>query len=62
MESKRQDGRMNIGKLIRDAVLAQKAYPAEIMECRIKLDANESPYELPAPMKERLFARMKTRR
>jgi histidinol-phosphate aminotransferase len=50
---------MNIGKLISDAVLAQKAYPAEIMECRIKLDANESPYELPAPMKERLFARMK---
>jgi histidinol-phosphate aminotransferase len=50
---------MNIGKLIKDEVLAQKAYPAEIMECRIKLDANESPYGLPAPLKERLFARMK---
>jgi histidinol-phosphate aminotransferase len=50
---------MNIEKLISDAVLAQKAYPAEMMKCRIKLDANESPYELPAPLKERLFARMK---
>ena len=50
---------MNIEKLISDAVLGQKAYPAETTECRIKLDANESPYELPAPLKERLFARMK---
>jgi histidinol-phosphate aminotransferase len=49
---------MNMDKLIRDEVLAQKAYPAEIMQCRIKLDANESPYGLPAPLQERLFARM----
>ncbi|MBA4397153.1 MAG: histidinol-phosphate transaminase [Syntrophus sp. (in: bacteria)] len=50
---------MNIEQFIRAEVLAQKAYPAEVMECRIKLDANESPYGLPAPLQERLFARIK---
>lgn len=50
---------MNTEKLIKEEVLAQKAYPAEIMSCRIKLDANESPYELPVPLKERLFVRMR---
>lgn len=50
---------MNIGTLIRDEVLAQQAYTAEATDCPIKLDANESPYELPAPLKERLFARMR---
>jgi histidinol-phosphate aminotransferase len=49
---------MNIETLIRDEVLAQRAYAAEATNCPIKLDANESPYELPAPLKERLFARM----
>ena len=49
---------MKLEKLIRDEVLAQKAYPAEMKECRIKLDANESPHELPAPLKATLFARM----
>lgn len=50
---------MKMGTLIRDEVLAQQAYPAQAMECRIKLDANESPYGLPAPLQERLFARIK---
>jgi len=50
---------MDIGKLVKDEVLAQQAYPAEDMNCRIKLDANESPYGLPALLQERLFARMK---
>jgi histidinol-phosphate aminotransferase len=49
---------MKLERLIREEVLAQKAYPAEILECRVKLDANESPYGLPAPLQERLFARM----
>jgi histidinol-phosphate aminotransferase len=49
---------MDLGKLIREEVLTQQAYPAEGMKCRIKLDANESPYGLPAPLQERLFARM----
>jgi histidinol-phosphate aminotransferase len=49
---------MDMEKLIRAEVLAQQGYAAKILECRIKLDANESPYELPAPLKERLFARM----
>jgi histidinol-phosphate aminotransferase len=49
---------MDLGKLIRAEVLAQQAYSAEDMKCRIKLDANESPYGLPALLQERLFARM----
>ncbi|MFH1080686.1 MAG: hypothetical protein V1766_10600 [Pseudomonadota bacterium] len=50
---------MDLGKLIREEVLAQQAYPAEDMKCLMKLDANESPYGLPALLQERLFALMK---
>ena len=50
---------MELAKLIRSEVLAQKAYPAEITECRIRLDANENPYKLPPSLQEELFARMK---
>jgi histidinol-phosphate aminotransferase len=50
---------MNIEKLIRDEVLAQRAYAAEATGCPIKLDANESPYGLPSPLSDRLFARMR---
>jgi histidinol-phosphate aminotransferase len=49
---------MDLGKLIRPEVLAQKAYPAEIATCRIKMDANENPYRLPPSLQEKLFARM----
>ena len=50
---------MDLGKLIKREVLAQKAYPAEITTCLIKLDANENPYPLQPSLQEKLFARMK---
>ena len=34
---------MDIRALIREEVLAQKAYSVETAPCRIKLDANENP-------------------
>lgn len=49
---------MDLAKLIKSEVLAQKAYSADITACRIKLDANESPYGLPEGLQESLFARM----
>lgn len=50
---------MDLEKLIRREVLAQKAYPAETPTCRIKMDANENPYSLPPSLQEKLFARLK---
>ena len=38
---------MDYKKLVREEVLAQKAYSIELVDCRIKLDANENPYGLP---------------
>ncbi|MGD0276787.1 MAG: histidinol-phosphate transaminase [Syntrophales bacterium] len=37
---------MDYKKLVREEVLAQKAYSIELVDCRIKLDANENPYGL----------------
>ena len=37
---------MDYKKLVREEVLGQKAYSTELIDCRIKLDANENPYGL----------------
>ena len=50
---------MNIKKLIREEVLRQEAYSAPEIPCRIKLDANESPYDLPASLKSKIFESIK---
>jgi histidinol-phosphate aminotransferase len=44
---------MDIRGLIREEVLAQKAYPADNAARRIKLDANENPLAIPKPLRER---------
>ena len=38
---------MDIRALIKEEVLAQKAYPVDNASCRIKLDANENPLAMP---------------
>ncbi len=48
---------MDIRALIREEVLAQRAYPVETTPCRIKLDANENPLAIPARLREK-FARL----
>ena len=45
---------MNIKTLIREEVLNQEAYSAPEISCRIKLDANESPYDISASLKSRI--------
>jgi histidinol-phosphate aminotransferase len=45
---------MDYKKLVREEVLAQKAYSIELVDCRIKLDANENPHGLPDELK-RIF-------
>lgn len=42
---------MDIRVLIRDEVLGQKAYAADLTACPIKLDANESPFAIPEPLR-----------
>jgi histidinol-phosphate aminotransferase len=49
----------NIKSLTRKEVLTQNAYSAEEIPCKIKLDANENPFNLPGPLKNELFKRMK---
>ena len=49
---------MDIRDLIRDEVLAQKAYAVEQTACPIKLDANENPLAIPEPLRERFAARL----
>ncbi len=47
---------MDIRALIREEVLAQEAYPVEDVRCRIRLDANENPLAIPAPLREKFAA------
>ncbi|MBA4423075.1 MAG: histidinol-phosphate transaminase [Syntrophus sp. (in: bacteria)] len=48
---------MDVRALIREEVLAQRAYPVETTPCRIKLDANENPLAIPPRLRER-FAKL----
>ena len=43
---------MDIRALIKEEVLAQKAYAVETTPCRVKLDANENPLAIPPPLRE----------
>ncbi len=47
---------MDIRALIREEVLAQKAYPVDNTSCRIKLDANENPLAMPEELREQFAA------
>ncbi|MHB8910593.1 MAG: histidinol-phosphate transaminase [Syntrophales bacterium] len=47
---------MDIRALIKEEVLAQKAYPVDNTSCRIKLDANENPLAIPEPLREKFAA------
>ncbi|MDO8784862.1 MAG: aminotransferase class I/II-fold pyridoxal phosphate-dependent enzyme, partial [Syntrophales bacterium] len=51
---------MNLKDMIRTEVLAQTAYPAETISCRIKLDANENTFVLSPSLRESIFEAMKT--
>jgi len=50
---------MEIQRTIKKNILRQEAYPIEKIECRIKLDANENPYTLSPPLKEKMFKYLK---
>lgn len=50
---------MNIKTLIREEVLSQKAYSTPGISCRIKLDANESPYILSPSLKSKIIESIK---
>jgi histidinol-phosphate aminotransferase len=43
---------MDIRSLIKEEILAQKAYPVEKTACGVKLDANENPLVIPGELKE----------
>lgn len=47
---------MDIRALIKEEVLAQKAYPVDNAAYRIKLDANENPLAIPEPLREKFAA------
>jgi histidinol-phosphate aminotransferase len=49
---------MDIRSLIKDEVLAQKAYAVENTACPVKLDANENPLEMPASLREPFAERL----
>jgi len=49
---------MDIRSLIKEEVLAQKAYPVERAACQVKLDANENPLAMPGPLREQFAARL----
>ena len=49
---------MDIRSLIKEEVLAQKAYAVEHTACPVKLDANENPLAIPGPLRERFAARL----
>ncbi|MCX5718849.1 MAG: histidinol-phosphate transaminase, partial [Nitrospirae bacterium] len=51
---------MNIQKLIRPTIRYLKAYEAKEIPCRVKLDANESPYGFPEGL--RVLKSIKTNR
>ena len=47
---------MDIRALIKEEILAQKAYHVDPTSCRIKLDANENPLAIPEKLRARLSA------
>jgi len=47
---------MDIRSLIKEEILAQRAYPVDAASCRIKLDANENPLAIPEPLREKFAA------
>lgn len=49
---------MDIRSLIKEEVLAQKAYGVEHTACPIKLDANENPLAIPEPLRGPFAARL----
>ncbi len=51
---------MDIRTLIRDEIRRQDGYHAAAVSCRIKLDANESPFTLSPSLKDALFEEMKS--
>ena len=51
---------MNIRSLIKEEVLAQKAYGVEHAACPVKLDANENPLAMPGSLREQFAARLAT--
>ncbi|MCX5839887.1 MAG: aminotransferase class I/II-fold pyridoxal phosphate-dependent enzyme [Deltaproteobacteria bacterium] len=50
---------MNVRKWVRKEVLEQQAYAADVINCQIKLDANENPFALSPPLQAKLLERMK---
>jgi len=50
---------MDISRLIRKEILAQKAYAVEKSSCPVKLDANENPYALPVDIRDDLLERLR---
>ena len=49
---------MDIRFLIKEELLAQKAYAVENTACPVKMDANENPLAIPGPLRERFAARL----
>jgi histidinol-phosphate aminotransferase len=49
---------MDIRSLIKEEVLAQRAYGVEHAACPVKLDANENPLAIPEPLREQFAARL----
>ncbi len=54
--------KINIAKLVRPSVCTLRAYNAKEIPCRVKLDANESPYAYDARRIARLSSGIKTNR
>ncbi len=50
---------MKVGKWVRKEIMQQQAYAADVVDCRIKLDANENPFPLPSSLREAFLARMR---
>ena len=50
---------MNFRKWVRKGVLQQQAYAAEVIDCRIKLDANENPCALSPSLQEAFLDRVR---
>lgn len=50
---------MNIKALVREEILNQEAYSAAEVSCRIKLDANENPYDISDSLRSKIIERIK---
>ena len=50
---------MDVKVLIREEIIRQEGYHADVVSCRIKLDANESPFTLSPSLTDALFEKMK---